>query len=530
MIPVSNAWKSFHTATLQPEMFVEITYTITEPGLQDEPSITATDAENFADIVGILDTENANGEKYATLDYGCWGLDGSYGYSDGTPKNPGYVGKSYSDESGQITSYPTFTLDFAKKHDILIPGIMVTWDSTFGGWATDFRVTAYDSLGVVAQKVVRGNTSVVSEVFFDVVDYSRIVIEVLGWSYPYQRVRCMGIILGVQKVYGKSDLLGFEHTQSVDFLSATLPSSSVNFRLRNDDGRWNPDNPVSYEKYLLEQQEIRVRYGMDVGGDIEWIPCGTFWLSEWNTPANGLEAVFTATDRISFLNSEYTGIRVGSLYDIAVAALSEANLDHYYVAEKLKDYTTDFSDDGSKYTIAEILQVVANAGCCVFYQDRYGFIRVEPRNEAYGDYVIDQAISYSHPEYTISKPVKSISVEYGLNGETVDIPVGLTGEIQTVSNPLITTQADALRVGEVTKELLQNRKVITGEFRSDLRMDALDTVIAVSKYAANVLGITDVTYSTSGGSFRGKYTGRIVSVNLVPLNIYSAEFYSGEVW
>ena len=68
----------------------------------------------------------------------------------------------------------------------------------------------------------------------------------------------MEIQFGIEKVYTKDDLLGFEHTQSVDLLSATLPHSSIKFELRNDDGRWNPDNPKGFEKYLMEQLVLNV--------------------------------------------------------------------------------------------------------------------------------------------------------------------------------------------------------------------------------------------------------------------------------
>ena len=91
MIPVSNAWKSAQNEMLLPEMFVEITYEITEPGLQEEAVATGSNPESYSDVAQIVSGVDKNSEKYATLDYGCWGLDGSFGYSDGSPVDPGYV-------------------------------------------------------------------------------------------------------------------------------------------------------------------------------------------------------------------------------------------------------------------------------------------------------------------------------------------------------------------------------------------------------------------------------------------------------
>lgn len=538
MISVSNAWRATQNQTLLPEMFVEIVYKVTEPELQQKASVSANYPEEYSNVGQLLDLTDKNSEAYSTLDYGCWGLDGNFDYFDGSPVDPGYVDVNYStiDTSMVVAPYPTITLSFADRQKIAIPGLIITWNETFGGWATDFRVTVSNDVGVQARTTVRGNTDIKSTVVLDIVDYSRITIEVLKWSHPYQRVRCMEIQLGIEKVYTKADLLGFEHVQSVDLLSATLPQSSIKFQLRNDDGRWNPDNPKGFEKYLMEQQEVEVRYGMDINGTTEWIDGGVFWLSEWNTPSNGLEVVFTANDAFDLMLGNYTGTLTGSLYDIAVAAFEEAELPvlsdgsvRYFVDESLKDIMVEVAVEDNEYLISEILQMVAHAGCCVLYQDRKGVVHIEPWNRAYRNYRIEPRMSYSHPEYSVNKPMKALSVGYGTEDGLVIIDVGEKGETQTISNPLICTEADALRVGETAKALLENRKVISGDFRADLRMDVLDVVLVASKYASNAIGVTNIAYSTTGGCFRAKYTGRVITVDLEPAKYYSGELISGEV-
>jgi hypothetical protein len=191
----------------------------------------------------------------------------------------------------------------------------------------------------------------------------------------------------------------------------------------------------------------------------------------------------------------------------------------------LEQYSGEFE---SGVTIAEVLQLVAHAGNCVLYQDRKGTLRIEPWTPQYTGYVIDQRISYSHPEYEISRPVKSVSVGYG-DDLRVTIPHSSIGEIQTIDNILIKTASDATRVGEKAIEILKNRKVISGEFRADLRVDCLDSIIVTSKYASNIIALSDIEYSTTGGAFRGRYTGRVVSVNLETAPYHVGELYAGEV-
>lgn len=534
MIPVSSGWVAAHKETLLPEMFVEVTYRVTEPGLQQDASSGGSNPAYFSNAAQVVIDTDKKSEKYATLEQGLWGLDGSVGYLN-SPKNPGYVSGVISGANCKFSTYPTITIDLGTQHTVLVPGMTITWSDTYNEWATDFRVTAYNSGEMVAQKMVTGNTSPLSSVDIDLIRYNRIVVEIMGWSLPYHRARCIDIYLGLEQVYGKNDLLSFEHSQSADLLSAALPKNQITFDLRNDDNRWNPDAPTGSEQYLMEQQEITVRYGMDVNGEVEWIKGGTFWLSEWSTPANGIAVQFTARDALEFMNEVYTGPRSGSLKTIALAAFDQTDLStfedgsrRFYVDESLDDLTTDFTYDTSEFTIAEVLQMVAHLGCCVLYQDRDSIVRIEPWKEAYSGYMIEPHVSYAHPEYTISKPLKSVSVGYGDDTREI-IPVNDKGVVQTVDNTMIRTQADAQRVGAKAKKILENRKVITGEFRADVRLDVLDNVIISSKYASNIIGITDITYSTNGGAFRGSYTGRVVSIDLKPADRRSGEFYAGEV-
>ena len=264
----------------------------------------------------------------------------------------------------------------------------------------------------------------------------------------------------------------------------------------------------------------------------QWIDGGVFWLSEWDIPANGLEASFTARDLITFMNESYTGSKEGTLYDIAERALQQTYLPalstgapSYELDPILKSYSTSFSGD---FTVAEVLQLVAHAGCCVMYQDRRGTLRIKPWEARYGGYMIDPRISYTHPEYSISRPLRAVSVGYGDNLR-LELIHSARGEVQTVDNQMVKTREDADRVASNALKVLENRKVITGEFRADMRLDCLDSVIVSSKYASNIIGLTDVEYSSTGGAFRGRYTGRVVSVKLETAQYYVGDLYSGEV-
>lgn len=513
MILVSDGWKNAHKQLLLPETFIEISYSVTEPGLQQEALATATMEENYSAAESLTDTLTVDRDKYSTLEWNFWGLDGSFAYFDGQPDSPGYVSNVLSGEDAKFTALPTIHITFLNKHTELIPGVTITWSETFSEWAARFRVAAYYGDSLVAEKIVEDNAAPISQVWVDLEGYNRIEIEVLEWSHPQHRARVAQVYLGIQAIYTKDDLLGYTHTQSVDLLSAALPKNEITFRLRNEDSRWNPENPSGAERYLMERQEVKVKYGMRLGEATEWIEGGHFWVSGWATPANGIEATFTARDAIEFMGEKYTGPISGTLYAIATSAFQQADLPmsdtgiaRYWVDGRLGQYSTTIEGEN---TIAEVLQKVAHMACCVLFQDRDGIMRLEPRGELLTDYEITQALSYSHPEFEITKPLKAVEVGYG-EGHSLTVAAGTVGEVQTVNNDFIQTEDDARRVATATAELLKGRKTISGEYRADPRLDALDIVTVESKFATNTVVISEIEYSTTGGGLYGKFTGRLV--------------------
>ena len=516
MIAVSQAWKDAHDELLLPETFIKLTFGVTEPGLALETATTATNEETFSEAEKITNALDKEPEKYATLEHNIWGLDGTFNYFDETPVDSGYTTSLLSGVDGVFGSVPTITILFSAVRTTLIPGITITWGTAFDEYATSFKVVAYNGSTVVFQKEVTDNTSTVSQIFTALQGYDKIVVEIYEWSLPNRRCRVTEVFLGIREFFTKSELMSYEHTESADLLSAALPKSEIIFSLDNSTGRWNPSNPSGFEQYLIERQEVAVKYGMTVDGVTEWIDGGTLWLSEWNTPANGLEATFTARDSLTFANDVYVGIRKGTLFDIATAAFEQMELPvlldgsaRYYVDESLKNQTTDFSAETTEYTIADVLQMIAHMGCCVLYQDRTGKVFMESHNDATTDYEINRFRSYAHPEISLSKPLKAVEVTYGENQKET-LSVASSGEVQTVSNEFIKTAADAKKVAERTADVLKGRQTISGEFRADPRLCALDVVTVENKYAVAEVAITEIKYTTTGGAFKGAYTGRIV--------------------
>ena len=508
MITVTDNWKALHSKGFLPEAFIEVSYYITEPGLVDD--ITATGSYNGTYSVPsqIKDFSLRSEPLFATFEKQAWVLNGRYGFRPtSTPYDVGYYSSVLSQADMTFTTNPVLTLTLGSVHTVAIPGISITFAPDRNEWATDFKVRIYNSTELLSETIITENTEsfrLVPIEFF--AGYDKVEVEIVKWSLPGRYARIMEIALGLKQVYTKGDLFGYEHTSSGSMSSAELPKNSVQFKLDNIDGRWNPANPSGLEQYLVERQTIGVRYGFKVNGTIEWVRAGTFYMSEWDTPSNGIEAIFVARDLLEFMGDAYTGTRNDTLTAIATAALTQSNILSTQYSLSLPAVSVNFSTDTTVYTCAEILQMCANAGECILFQDSTGVLQVKPLPVTLTDYEINPDVSMLHPEFTLSKELKSVSVNNGLGTSTNSG----TGEILTVSNPIVTVAGHATDIADWMVATYGGRKTVKGSnYRADPRAEVFDRVTVVSQFATNEVVLTEIKY-TFNGAFRGSYEGRVV--------------------
>ncbi len=509
----SQGWKDNQLNPLVSESFLELTYEIGDPDSLADASATDNGATEFANTAITVNEIDETMVKYATFERNLWKMDGSCKLlPDVAPySGTGFVGSGLSDSSNLFLSSPLVTVSFNQVFTKLIPGVTIKWGEVYGDYASDFIVTAYNGAAVVATKTVTGNTDIISQVLLDITNYNKITVEITKWANPNRRARIEEIFVGIKRVYGKGEVLDYKHSQSVDLLSFKLPKAQIAFDISNLDGEYNPFNLSGNAKYLIERQRILVKYGYKINNAMEWIKAGGFYLSEWNIPQNGIRASFTARDLLEFMNARYSGtISNITLYDLAISALTQAALPlnrdgsvKWIISASLQLITVSAILD-EKTTIAEVLQLVANAGSCVIYQDRNEKLHIEPLSSTLTDYIIDQKNSYANAELELSKKLKSVDVN---NGSAI-VTNETDGEVQNVKNDLIPS-AQAATVGTWVKDTLKNRMILKGDYRADPRLDALDKITVVNKYASSTIIVTDIEY-TYNGAFRGKYEGRVM--------------------
>lgn len=530
MQTVSENWKKVHKQTLLNESYVEVSLDIADPESLADASSQDNGAVYISDTSEIVSEVDKNIVPYCTLEQNLWLLDGGRkAIPESQYGDSGYVGDVLSDDVCVFSSkIPIITINFSKVFDNLIPGITITWSATYGEFADSFIVTAYNGDTVVAQKEVTGNRSVKSLVLLDIVNYDRIVIQIKKWCLPYHRARVEEVFVGINKVYSKTDLFDYSHSQSVDPVSTSLPKMEIKFSIDNVSGEYNPYNDQGMAKYLMARQEVKAKYGLKLNdGSTEWIKGGTFYLSEWYAKQNGMSADFTARDLLEFMSAIYEenhDLSSRTLYELAEKVLMAADLPlnsdgtvKWVIDESLKSIST--TAPLPQDTLANCLQVIANAGECVLYQDRSGTLRIEPLKFDVSDYEINSFNSYSKSEITVAKSIKQVNVkvyqyvmgEKGAESTTTEVAVvvGTTGETITIDNPLVTDSNRASAIATWVGTHLGHRMTLDSSWRADVRLDALDIVTNKNDYNTNSVRMTDVEFKFSG-AFRGTGEGKVI--------------------
>lgn len=191
------------------------------------------------------------------------------------------------------------------------------------------------------------------------------------------RFRIHMLTMGIGIYFDNRKIISATKKERVSPIMEDMPTVDFELVIDNKNRTFDIENEESTVNFLEIGQEIEVLYGQELdNGDIEWMPGATAYLREWS--ADDKEMSFTATDRFDGMDSTYyrgkyyaEGV---SLYNLAVDVLEDAGVDSrtYWLDNYLKDVTV--CNPIPVVTHKEALQLIANAGRCLLYQDRAGNI------------------------------------------------------------------------------------------------------------------------------------------------------------
>lgn len=354
----------------------------------------------YSDLVKPMDNYQVK-ELYAACDQDYTTVDGSMYF---LPREQGSIVLNQGIVTENILG--TVEIHFPLEYDI--KGLTVEFGKAY---PVDFTIVS-DNHTVT----VTGNSDghYVTEDIFEAATFLKFIPTAMvnGQS----RMRILQITMGIGVYFDSKKILSATKKESISPISEELPAIDFDVTVDNQDRAYDIENEESSVNFLEIGQSIEAVYGQALDdGTIEWIPGVTLFLKKWS--ADDEEMSFSASDRFDSMDGTYylgdyhkDGM---SLYDCADDVLQDAGVDSrdYWIDPYLKEIL--IVNPIPVVAHKEALQLIANAGRCILYQDRTGKIYLKssflPDMEASSD----NEAYFSHAAAVLEKETKDT---YALTG------------------------------------------------------------------------------------------------------------------
>ena len=367
MYNVSQAYKESMKNPIRNHSYMKVML-----GLINQEAQASAEVENQTQYTGFSDlqtifTKNDIGNQYATYEQGFWKADGE----------KLFIPRDESDyiKNGLITDglfSGTVLIQFSFGYGASdIRGLTIQFGECY---PTEFTVITSDGTEYPYE-----NDSDYFETDQVFENTESITLKIEAMSIPNNRVRIFYVKFGLGLEYDNEWIQSADSSWVLSAINDDLPEVEFSVKLRNDDQRFNVDNPSSEINFLETGQRVSVSQGYELDdGSIEWLQLHTLYVQEWS--ADDSQATIKTVDRFKYMSDNYykgqyyeDGI---TLYDLAVLVLEDAGMEpsEYYIDSYLKKVTV--YNPIPDVTHKEALQIIANAGRCIMDYDRYGRIRI----------------------------------------------------------------------------------------------------------------------------------------------------------
>ena len=306
-----------------------------------------------------LSNKDVNG-RYATLEQNYFMADGSMLF---LPENNEFAQFIQNRSCTTNDILGTITIRFDKAYEI--KGFSIDFDECY---PTSFKLKTE----TIEKTYTNDTMNFTTTDTLGETSYVQIIpIAMVGGQ---KRLRINKVLMGVGLNFTNDDIKSSTLKEQVNAVCEELPSVDYSLTVNDFENRFNVDDSNSFINYLQAGQKIPVSVGVTLADDtIEWLQMANVYLSSWKSQKGAMS--FTAKDIFAFMTDKYTAgnkIHTRTLYDDAEAVLTAYGLepDEYEIDECLKDITVTNPLPEASY--AQCLQLIANAGRCILYQNKEG--------------------------------------------------------------------------------------------------------------------------------------------------------------
>lgn len=376
MYPVTANYKEQMDRTLRNPSHVRIVFGVTDP---DTPAAsTPGDSGHllYSDINSV-DIGLSVASPYQTLEKNRFILDGR---SPLAPEKDflyqGFVSTAISDGNGVFATPPVVQITFSDYFQFA--ALTLYFDTIMNEYASEFRVQCYYD-GTAVMNTVYNPTGTEFVTPDQIPVCNKIILTFTKTFRPHRRLRLSQIIYGVISSLTASDIKECQQTASIDIVSSSLPYEMFSFTIMDVQQRYDPENPQGVWEYLESRQPVNVSIGYELDDEsIEWFPwCNTYSTGNVKVQHGGVvtEVTIETESLIQQLTKTFThGVyraNGATLADLAEEVMVFAGYPNILnVDASLKNMKTMMPLPD--VSIAQCLQLIANAAMCVLITDRSG--------------------------------------------------------------------------------------------------------------------------------------------------------------
>lgn len=233
------------------------------------------------------------------------------------------------------------------------------------------------------------------------------------------RLRIHQITMGIGIYFDSRKILSATKKEHISPISEELPTIDFSLTVSNRNREFDVENDESSVNFFELGQDIEALYGQEMDdGTIEWLPGINLSLKEWSADDETLS--LSASDRFDSMDGTYYRGRYYpdgiSLYDLAVDVFTDVAVDprDYWVDAYLKQIL--ICNPVPTVTHKEALQLIANAGRCIIYQDRVGKIYIKTSFVPEMSALSEDEAYFSHVGTVLNKD-SGVRDEYALAGQ-----------------------------------------------------------------------------------------------------------------
>lgn len=376
MYPVAASYKEQMDRALRNPSHVRIVFGVTDP---DAPaaSLPKDNGHELFSRVDSVDIGLSVPSPYQTLEKNRFILDGR------SPLAPdkdflyqGFVSAAISGDDCVFTKPPMVTILFNEY--LKFAALTIYFDSVMDEYAAEWSLQCYyDDTEVLNRVYYPTGTEFVTPDQIPLCN--KVVMTFTKTRRPHRRLRLSQIIYGVISSLTASDIKECQQTTSMDIVSSSLPYEMFSFTILDVQQRYDPENTQGVWEYLESRQPVTANIGYELDdGSVEWLPwCNTYSTGNVKVQHGGVvtEVTIETESLIQQLTKTFTqgvyranGATLAQLAEEVMVFAGYPNI--LNVDASLNNITTLMPLPD--VSVAQCLQLIANAAMCVLITDRSG--------------------------------------------------------------------------------------------------------------------------------------------------------------